>query len=986
MLVLCIGPIQAQPADYNFRHLGAAQGLSDGVIRAIGQDKYGYIWIGTLSGLNRFDGYTVTTFYNNAKDSTSLPAATVRAILGDSRGRLWIGTEAGMVQYDFAGKRFLPVSPLRQQGVYKIIESGTTLYLLTEKGIVGYNPQANTIITILNGEPLNDFTIRNGTVYAATDNGLLLYNIKTAAAQRRQIPAYLGSGIHRVCVDNAGNIWCTPKVNGGRLVKGNAAFETFNVYDAFQYTPSGYIEGIVTKMLVDKAGRLWCGTDINGLARYDAPSNSFIHFRNDPLRPGSLSANLITDLFQGGKGFIWAGTEGHGVDYFHPDQNLFQTLLPPIEVINKTPSLWMRSLAVDKEGTYWMGIGGGGLASWNPATGQHRFFNNAKGEARKMHSNSVRSLLYDKTGTLWVGTAGGVNQWDPAAGKLRFLERWDSLPRGFYWTIVQDSRGTIWFGRYNNLFYRDTSDKKVHTLAAHPQLAVLNGRGVRTIFEDSKHRLWFGMNGTGLVLYDPLKKLVKQWQRTDTSNGSIINNTIHAITEDKMGVIWISSATGLTAYDERTDKWEWYTQEDGLPSLKTSGLIVDAQNRLWIGSTAGLIMLDQTHKTFKTFDLQDGLPTMEFSDMPATRLPDGRAAFPTLKGFVVFRPELYKNSGSAVDAVVSQIRTAGTATPWPGSSEELKTLRLHYNQNFFTLQLTAFNYYNPDQTWYAYKLDGFDNDWIYTKERMVNYTNVPGGRYTFRFKATADPNNWSTVEKNLQIVIGTVFYKTPLFIVALMAAIALLLYLLYKNRIRQQRRIFQLQTKAQALEKEKASVMYESLKQQLNPHFLFNSLTSLGSLIKTDPNMASHFLSGMSKIYRYILSNRDVELVPLKNEISFVENYIQLQKARFETGLEISLAADEESYHKKVVPVTLQNLIENAIKHNIIDEENPLNIRIYTEANWLVVQNNLQKKRYVETSNKQGLKHLKSLYRYLSNEPLQIIETEHDFIIKIPLL
>jgi ligand-binding sensor domain-containing protein len=986
MLVLCIGPIQAQPADYNFRHLGAAQGLSDGVIRAIGQDKYGYIWIGTLSGLNRFDGYTVKTFYNKAKDSTSLPAATVRSILGDSRGRLWIGTEKGLVQYDFAGKRFLPVSPLRQNAVYKIIESGDHLYLLSETGLVVYNPQANTINTLLAGERMNDFTMWNGRLYAATDSGLLLYDIRTKAAQRRPIPAYLGSGIRRVCVDSTGNIWCTPKINEGRLIKGNASFQALVVYDAFQYTPSGYIEGIVTRMLVDKDGLLWCGTDINGLARYDARSNRFIHFRNDPLRPGSLSANLITDLFQGHKGFIWAGTEGHGVDYFHPDQNLFQTMLPPVEVINKTPSLWMRALAVDKNGTYWMGIGGGGLASWNPTTGEHRFFNNAKGEARKMHSNSVRSLLYDRDGTLWVGTAGGVNQWDAATRQLRFLERWDSLPRGFYWTIVQDSRGTIWFGRYNNLFYRDTGDKKVHTVAAHPQLSVLNGRGVRTVFEDSKHRLWFGMNGTGLVLYDPHKKLVKQWQRTDTSNASIINNTIHAITEDKTGVIWISSATGLTSYDERTGTFEWYTQEEGLPSLKTSGLIVDEKNRLWIGSTAGLIMMDRKSKTFKTFDLQDGLPTMEFSDMPATRLPDGRAAFPTLKGFVVFRPEQYKNSGTAVEPFLSAIRTAGTAAPLPGSTEDLKQLRLRWNQNFFTLQLTAFNYNNPDQTWYAYKLDGFDKDWIYTKERMVNYTNVPGGSYTFRYKATADPNNWSAGEKNLPIVIGTVFYKTPLFIIALFAAIALLLYQLYKNRMRQQRRIYQLQTKAQALEKEKASVMYESLKQQLNPHFLFNSLTSLGSLIKTDPVMASHFLSGMSKIYRYILTNRDVELVPLKNEISFVENYIQLQKARFETGLEIGIAADEEVYHKKIVPVTLQNLIENAIKHNIIDDENPLCIRIYTEGNHLVVQNNLQKKRFVETSNKQGLKNLKSLYRYLSNEPLQIIETEHEFLIKIPLL
>jgi ligand-binding sensor domain-containing protein len=210
LALFCLGT-RAQAPAYNFRHLGASQGLADGVVRAIGQDKYGYIWIGTLSGLNRFDGYTVTSFYNNAKDSTSLPAATVRAIWGDRRGRLWIGTESGLVQYDFAGKRFLPVSLLRQYGVYKIIESGDTLYLLTKKGIVVYNPQANTIHPLLNGEHINDFTMRNGTVYAATDSGLLLYDLKEATAQRQPLPSYLGSGISIVCV------WTVQTTSGARL-------------------------------------------------------------------------------------------------------------------------------------------------------------------------------------------------------------------------------------------------------------------------------------------------------------------------------------------------------------------------------------------------------------------------------------------------------------------------------------------------------------------------------------------------------------------------------------------------------------------------------------------------------------------------------------------------------------------------------------------------------------------------------------------------
>jgi LytS/YehU family sensor histidine kinase len=146
---------------------------------------------------------------------------------------------------------------------------------------------------------------------------------------------------------------------------------------------------------------------------------------------------------------------------------------------------------------------------------------------------------------------------------------------------------------------------------------------------------------------------------------------------------------------------------------------------------------------------------------------------------------------------------------------------------------------------------------------------------------------------------------------------------------KKEREILQLQTKAHALEKEKTQVQYENLKQHLNPHFLFNSLTSLGSLIRINQKMAGDFLDGMSRIYRYILQSKDSEVVPLKDEIRFIQTFIALQKTRFTDGLLIDLDIDEEHHHQKIVPVTLQNLIENAIKHNIIDSETPLEIHIF---------------------------------------------------------
>jgi len=202
----------------------------------------------------------------------------------------------------------------------------------------------------------------------------------------------------------------------------------------------------------------------------------------------------------------------------------------------------------------------------------------------------------------------------------------------------------------------------------------------------------------------------------------------------------------------------------------------------------------------------------------------------------------------------------------------------------------------------------------------------------------------------------------------------------------QKEKLMMLESKAQLLEKEKVMVMYESLKQQLNPHFLFNSLTSLSGLIETDQQVAGNFLEQMSGIYRYILKNGDNETVFLKDEIEFVQLYINLQQTRFKKGLQVNINVPEEYMHYKIAPVNLQNLIENAIKHNIIDSSSPLVIDIFIEGDYIVVKNNLQKKKVVETSNKKGLEQFASLYKYLSRLPVEITETPINFQIKIPLI
>jgi two-component system, LytTR family, sensor kinase len=192
--------------------------------------------------------------------------------------------------------------------------------------------------------------------------------------------------------------------------------------------------------------------------------------------------------------------------------------------------------------------------------------------------------------------------------------------------------------------------------------------------------------------------------------------------------------------------------------------------------------------------------------------------------------------------------------------------------------------------------------------------------------------------------------------------------------------------RTERLQKERSVVQFENLKNQLNPHFLFNSLTSLNSLIFENQPLASQFLQQLSKVYRYLLQNKEKELVSLETEMQFIENYIFLLKTRFSGSLDIVLDIDELSRTRQIVPVTLQILIENAIKHNVVNEASPLTVQIFTRDNFLYVRNNLQRKKIIEHSNKVGLENMQLLYSYLSPEPVAILEDEHSFTVKIPLL
>ena len=188
------------------------------------------------------------------------------------------------------------------------------------------------------------------------------------------------------------------------------------------------------------------------------------------------------------------------------------------------------------------------------------------------------------------------------------------------------------------------------------------------------------------------------------------------------------------------------------------------------------------------------------------------------------------------------------------------------------------------------------------------------------------------------------------------------------------------------IQREQAMVQYDALKNQLNPHFLFNALASVNSLVHSNPDLATDFLQQLSKVYRYVLQNKEKETVSVSTELDFIANYTALLKTRFAEAIEFKIDLSEDAKEMEIVPVTLQILIENAIKHNIASAAHPLAIAITDSDSFLLIQNNINRKNHVEASNNQGMSNLKSLYQYLASRPIEVVESDTFYVVKIPLI
>jgi hypothetical protein len=352
---------------------------------------------------------------------------------------------------------------------------------------------------------------------------------------------------------------------------------------------------------------------------------------------------------------------------------------------------------------------------------------------------------------------------------------------------------------------------------------------------------------------------LNQYGKPSESN---YDNRVYYLYADRNGDIWAGTDAGLYYYEANKTVpalKRIYNADNGMRGDIVSKIQEDSRGDIWCITNSAVCKINIAKGNIITFGKLDGIDKIN-SLGSLFLFNNGKIALLSQGGYYVFDPLSFLEKRSAVPVAVTSFKIDDKEQFFENKIAAHEKIVVPANANVISFEYAALDFDRPDKQQYAYILEGSDKDWVMAgARRYVGYANIPGGDYVFKVKATNTPGNWNVPVVSILIHVTQPFYKTWWFILAVIAVILVSLDTFYKFKLEKQQQILRLETKTQILQKEKALVMYESLKQQLNPHFLFNSLTSLGSLIRYDQKKAGDFLDGLSKIYRYILKSRHNE-------------------------------------------------------------------------------------------------------------------------------
>ena len=848
-------PAFAQNKLLEFEQLSLREGLSQSHVYCIIQDSQGFIWFGTQDGLNRFDGYHFKVYKKELSNNQ------INCLALDKDKNLWIGTDNGLNKYDYRQNSFVSYLPNDSKLLDKkisalLVDNNNNLWIGTPKGLnkiaLTNNKQDIKFETpaILKDQSINCiYEDLSGFVWVGTQEALFKSNKNASQFQQSSLDKTQGISIKSIFQPSKGRYWVGTskgilKVNGTIVEKVKLGTTESSL--------------VVNSIQSDSNGGLWLGTD-KGLHVVDLNSkeNTIQSFFRNSSIGGSLSSNQIFQVYKDNTGIMWLGTYIGGINKYDPRWRNFTHISQENSGLNSNN---IKSFCEGNDNTLWIATYQGGLNRMDLTSRKFTIYN-APGHLK---DNDVQVVFKDSNGTIWIGTKrNGLCKYNVASDSFEYYpliqdvsvtDSSKALLSAYVRDIFEDSQNNLWIATWDGglskitFFNGDYSIKHYQHDPNNPQS--IRSNSIYTVTQDEDGNIWIGTRGGGLNKFDPNQDDVFEYYQYDSTNvNSISSDRPICILESKSqkGKLWVGTyGAGFNLFDRESGKFTRFSEKDGLPNDVVYGILEGSDNYLWISTNKGLAKFDPNTKAFSNYDVFDGLQSNEFNAGAYYKTQnDSLLFFGGINGLTFFRPRDIQANTTKPPVIITDFQLLidkgsedeAIANMLEQHISETQAFTLRYYQNFFSLEFVALNYTHTEKNKYAYRLLGFEDEWNETyDQRLITYTNLDPGKYTFEIKATNNDGVWSDT-KTLKIRIRPPFWQTWWFRILAAIIVVSSAYAIYRyriNRIQQRKEELEREVKAQTaqinLQKEEIMATLENLKNTQTQLLESDKMASLGQL------------------------------------------------------------------------------------------------------------------------------------------------------------
>ena len=843
-------PLFGEEQKIRFDLLSIKDGLSQSSINAVVQDKQGFIWIGTQDGLNKYDGYSFTTYYHDPEDSTSICDNFIRALEIDSVGNLWIGTDNGLSKFDARSETFTSYyhvsgdksSPIGDAVRGMDFDKNGMLWVGTaNSGLYSFNTKTERAIqyhaggngSLSSDNILSLFVDNNNNIWIGTDgSGICQFNRESLNFIRVIGAGYsIGNVIHTFFQDVNNNLWIG--TNEGLLLAKNTELSKNKL--TVEDVALGNEAISINAIFQAHGDNIWVGTAGGGLFKIktSAATKHFQieHFEYNSLVPTSLRDNIVLCLYEDRMGLVWIGTNS-GLNKFDPKKQSFRHIM---SVEGSTYNLSDNTIWAIYEDTKFLWVGSlKGLDQINLTTGETQSYPNISSSIHYRNNSSVLCINKTSSGDILIGTVDGLYKIEMNLEKTSVKAITPINYNDYYfkkyetnnvYIIHQSSDGRIWVGTKKGLAILSSELKPLgfYTKVPNNENSLPNNT-VRFILQDTEEQIWIGSEAGVSKIIEAEGTLRFETYSHSKDQGSLSNDVVMSGWESKDGTLWFGTyGGGLNKFDSQTGTFKVYKEKEGLSNNVVYSILGDNQDRLWMTTNKGLSVFDPKTETFVVYHENDGIQSDEFDNGAYFKNSQGEMYFGGINGISVFNPsEIDKNQYPPQMAftnfkINNQQVEIGSKEFYPVHLNLIYKMEMSHKIRNFTFEFAALHYSFSKKNQYSYKMVGLDEDWNEVgNQRSVHYTNLPPGEYTLIVKGTNSDGVESDNVATLKLIITPPFWLTWWFwIVSFVSVVgAIILGIRIRiNQIKSQKEALELLVKTRTTE---VTFQKEKIEEQKN--------------------------------------------------------------------------------------------------------------------------------------------------------------------------